>query len=232
MDYLPLAAAALFFLLHLVSETVASFVKYNFSSLGRHMLGMSLANIFAIASRGFVALYGVVVAVVIEMGSADIQAYGYSFSFVLLLGAGFSVLLASLKIDKSGFEGLVGKELGFFAGFKRLFLANDCRCSIPIRGVVAVMLGTQFIAVVLAYGLCFYLPQHRLLIISFVPLVSMLGTLVTIVWVEPRLARMIDGDNATGYAAAREFLRARAVSFSFCAILLLVMPLLVAQPGA
>ncbi|MGB4674559.1 MAG: hypothetical protein WBH99_11560 [Azovibrio sp.] len=232
MNYLTLAAAAVFFLLHLVSETIASFIKYNFSSLGRHMLGISLSNIFAIASRGFVALYGISIAVVIEKSFADIQIYGYVFSFVLILGAGFSLLLANLKLSKAAFEDLIQGKLPLHQRFRTAFSANDTTCLIPVRGVAALMLGTQFIAVVIAYGLCFYLPQNRLLIISFVPLVSMMGTLVTILWVEPRLASMIDADNVTGYSAAREFLRARALSFSFCAALLLMMPWLMSGSGS
>lgn len=195
------------------------------------MLGISLSNIFAITSRGFVALYGISIAIVIERSFADIKIYGYVFSFILLLGSAFSLLLANLKISKSSLENFIKPTQPLTQRLRTALSANDAKCKIPVRGITAIMLGTQFIAVVIAYGLCFSLPQHRLLIISFVPLVSMLGTLITILWVEPRLARMIDADNSTGYAAAREFLRARAISFVFCAALLQMISFVLPGPG-
>ena len=195
------------------------------------MLGISLSNIFAIASRGFVALYGISIAVVIEKSFADVQIYGYVFSVILLLGSAFSLLLANRKISRSSIDNLTQATQPLPQRLRTLLSANDAKCAVPVRGIVAIMLGTQFIAVVIAYGLCFSLPQYRLLIISFVPLVSMMGTLITILWVEPKLARMIDANNETGYSAAREFLRARSLSFLFCAVLLPTIPFLIPGPG-
>lgn len=232
MNQLALPAAALFFFLHLLCETIATFIKYNFSSLGRHMLGISLANIFGISSRGFVALYGIIISIVIEKNISSIQVYVYVYFAVLLLGAGFSLVLANIKITDSFIGGISHNELPLLKQLKMAFGTNNSKCAIPVRGITAILLGIQFVSVVIAYGLCFSLPHSRLLIISFVPLVSMLGTLIAILWVEPRLARMIDADNATGYAAAREFLRARAISFFFCAVSLLALPLLTPEIGA
>jgi hypothetical protein len=218
-----LAAAGLFFL-HLIFETLATFVKYNFSSLGRHMVGISVSNILAMISRGLVALFGIAMAIVIESGVSDIDVYVVLFSVSSALAAAASLALSNLKIFEAASSRLGGTG-DADSTWSRLKLGNNNEKSlVPIRGLVAVALGTQFVSIVIAYGVCFVLPERRLFVISLVPLISALGALVTILWVEPRLARMIDDDNRKGYAASREFLRARAVSFLFSSGLLILLP--------
>jgi hypothetical protein len=224
MDWLLLMVAAVFFLLHLLSETVATFVKYNFSSLGRHMLGVSISNIFAMVSRGFVALFGVIVSIIIERQLSDVYTYVYIFAAASALGALFSFALANLKIERSAGSGDDVTIMSIFLQPRASLSPNHHTSPVPIRGMTAVFLGSQFLSIVIAYGFCFLAPQHRLLIISLVPLVSTVGALITILWVEPRLARMVDADNSTGYAASREFLRARASSFMLGAFMLVVLP--------
>lgn len=224
MAYFVVLIAATFFFMHLVFETLASFVKYNFSSHGRHMQGVSLSNIFAIISRGFVALYGALLALVVEGGYSDATGYAIIFSVMLIVGAVFSFFFSKLKILGNVFgdngvrwRDVISRPRGFFG-------LNDVDSEVRIRGVSAIMLGAQFIAVVVAYGLCFIYPSNRLFIISLVPIVSMVGTLVQILLVEPRLASMVDRAGHTGCSASGEFLRARAISFLCCGVILLVMP--------
>jgi len=224
MDWFLLTAGATFFLLHLCSETVATFLKYNYASLGRHMLGVSISNIFAMLSRGFVALYGVTTSIIIERELSDVYTYVYVFAVASALGAALSLALANLKIERPTLSTGEISIISVFASPRSSLSLNRDVSTVPVRGMAAVFLGTQFLSIVLAYGLCFLAPQHRLLIISLVPLISTVGALVTILWAEPRLARMVDADNATGYAASREFLRARASSFMLCAVLLVALP--------
>lgn len=223
MMNLYIIIAVLFFLLHLVFETLASFVKYNFSSLGKHMIGVSFSNIIAIVSRGCVAIFGVSIAIVIEKNLSDIVSYNYIFSFALFLGALFSLFLSKIIIVKQSYELNSEKLIFILRNVKKFIAVNNSESVICLNKFVSVMMGTQFIAVVIAYGLCFVLPKHRLLITSLIPLVSMLGTMVTIFLVEPMLARLIDLDNKMGYVASKEFLRARALSFTFSAISLPVI---------
>jgi len=223
MTNLYTIVAVLFFLLHLVFETLASFIKYNFSSLGKHMIGVSFSNILAIVSRGCVAIFGVSIAVVIEGNLSDVVSYNYLFSFVLLLGALFSLFLSKIMIVKKSYELNSVKLIFLLRNIKKFVAVNNSESVIYLNKFVSIMMGTQFIAVVIAYGLCFVLPKHRLIITSLIPLVSMLGTMVTIFFVEPMLARLIDLDNKMGYVASKEFLRARALSFAFSAISLPVI---------
>jgi len=218
MISLYIIIAVLFFLLHLIFETLASFVKYNFSSLGKHMMGVSFSNILAIVSRGCVAIFGVSIAIVIEKNLSDIASYNYLFSFALFLGALFSLFLSKIIITKHSYELNSGKLIFILCNIKKFVAVNNSESVIYLNKYVSVMMGTQFIAIVIAYGLCFVLPKHRLLIVSLIPLVSMLGTMVTIFLVEPLLARLIDLDNKMGYVASKVFLRARAISFAFSAI--------------
>lgn len=227
MGTLLLVSAAALFFLHLVSETLAIFVKYNFSSLGRHMTGVSLSNMIATLSRGFVALFGVCIAIVIESGSSGIVPYVSMFAAASLLGSICSLMLSKVKIRPEFIDDSGGVRWIEFRRATSMLSENRDESSVMVRGVTAIALGTQFVSTVIAYGVCFLIPERRLLIISLVPFVSTVGSLVAIVWVEPRLAMMIDGDNAKGYAASREFLRARAASFAFCAMLLLALPWIV-----
>jgi hypothetical protein len=224
MPNLLLIFSAVLYLLHLILETLSSFAKYNFSSLGRHMQGVSLANILAIASRGAVAAYGVLLALIIEREFSSAGLYALTFAITLAVGAAFSFFLSGIQLNDKALD---GHEIRWEALIKEpshFFERNNASCPVKIRGLSAILLGAQFVAIVIAYGLCFIYPQHRLLIISLVPLISMAGTLIQILLVEPRLARMIDGANRTGYAASREFLRARSISFLTCGCALLLMP--------
>jgi hypothetical protein len=217
--------SAVFFLLHIIFETLASFIKYNFSSLGRHMTGISLSNIMAVLSRGCVAIFGIGIAFVIEKSLSNIETYSYLFSIILTAGAMFSCYLSKRKITEQNHEMIPKKS--FFLKYKLTNNTSESSESseISLSKFVAVLMGTQFIAVVVAYGLCFSLPDHRLIIISSVPLASMLGTMITIFYVEPVLARIIDKNNNMGYTASSTFLRARALSFTFSALIILIIPI-------
>lgn len=227
MTYFIMAAAALCFLLHLICETISSFVKYNFAGLGRHMQGVSLANIFAIASRGFVAIYGLLVAYIIERNAASGWAYGAMLSSSLLIGAGVSFGFS--RITLSGCESLkYSSSWGKVLSTPRALLTDKLsNPEVAINSFLSLLLGLQFVAIVIAYGLCFRLPQHRLLIISLVPVISMVGTMVTVVLVEPRLAKVIDLSSNAGYAVSQEFMRARAISFAFSFVILLLLTVVI-----
>lgn len=219
-----LIVAGILFFLHLISETLASFIKYNFSSIGKHMQGVSFSNIFGIASRGFISLYGVVAAVVIEKKYSDVFSYSLVMSMVLFFSSYISYFYSNKKISRKSINE-TKKNISLISDvfFKKLD-KNDTESAVKIKGVVSVFLGVQFVAIVVAYGFCFLMPDRRLFIISLVPLVGMLGTMATVVLVEPRLAIMIDMENSTGFAASKEFLRARAISFAFSALLIAFFP--------
>lgn len=217
--------AAIFFLLHLVSETISSFVKYNFAGLKRHMQGVSIANMFAILSRGFVAIYGLLIAYIIERGISNGWIYGATLSFALLLGSAISFWLSKIKLHD--YDSILTKK-----GLWRILITMHPQNSeagineIKINKGLSLLLGIQFVAVVIAYGLCFKFTEHRLLIISLVPVIGMIGTMVTVMFVEPRLASVIDRSSDASHEVSKEFLIARSISFFFSAFALLVLTML------
>lgn len=221
MSLLIISLSALFFFLHLVFETLASFIKYNYAALGRHMTGLSISNIFAIVSRGCVALFGVCIAIIIEKNLLNINVYGLVFGVVLTFAAVFSLVLSGKRIEYNNFIINEDKFWLRFLKFKSVLSPNTHRMKRPINKLISLLLGIQFVAIIIAYGMCFVLIDYRLLIISMVPVASMIGTFVTFIIVEPRLAGIIDLDRSQAYSVSREFLRARAVSFFSCAIVLL-----------
>lgn len=219
--------SALSFLLHLALETLASFVKYNFSSLGMHMTGVSYSNILATASRGCVAIFGVTVAVLAEKKMSNINVYTIVFSTVMILGATFSLYLSKFKVDRSSILIARGGLIAIARNLRLILVDNNHVLPSRLNNYVAILLGTQFASVIVAYGLCFLLPDQRLFIVSSVPLISMLGTVVTFIFVEPMFAKIIDSNNAMGYAVSKELLRARALSFLLCSALLPSLSLVV-----
>lgn len=223
MEYVIVACAAFFFLFHLICETISSFVKYNFAGLGRHMQGVSIANIFAIVSRGFVAIYGLLVAYIIERGISTGFVYGFMLSVALLIGSCVSYYFS--RITLAGCDSLktIQSWWGLALNPGALKTKKTTILDIHINGFLSLLLGLQFVAIVIAYGLCFSFPQNRLLIISLVPVISMIGTMATVVLVEPRLANIVDSSSNSGYAVSQEFMRARAISFAFSFLILLFL---------
>ena len=219
-NHLIIIGAAIFFFLHLVCENTSSFAKYNFASIGKHMQGVSLANIFAVFSRGFVALYGLSIAYVIEKQNINIEIYSFYLSAALLGGACFSFFLSKISLNK--LNSSIKSNARNFILYNKVFDENLYK-NIKINGLLRFFIGVQFIAIVIAYGICFKFPNNRLFIISLVPVISMLGTIVTVMLVEPRLARFIDSSSDYGCMVSREFMRARALSFlsSFFIIIIL-----------
>lgn len=215
-----LFSAAVFYLCHLICESTSSFVKYNYASLGRHMQGINVANFFAIISRGFVALYGLTAAYIIEKNDTDSIIYGVTFGVTLLFGAFISYLYSRVNLK------FVPTVKPYRTLLLRVFSADIYDHSryfiesIRIDKLLSVMVGVQFAAVVIAYWFCIIFPNDRLLIISLVPVISMFGTIVTVVFVEPELASVIDESSDAAYAVSQEFMRARSVSFVFASIVL------------
>ncbi|MQY52757.1 hypothetical protein [Rhodocyclus gracilis] len=223
MQIILLALAALLFLSHLLCETLASFVRYNFAGIGRHMQGVAVSNYFGIASRGFVAAYGVLASLIVERHYPLGWQYVLALSLTLICGGLASLLLSRINVSINAT--VPGKKIAFQHGagmlyfyFERFFCYR-----VKIAWVSSVFVGVQFAAIVVAYGLCFYFPNNRLFIISLVPVIGMLGTLVTVVFVEPKLARIVDEDNSLAHAVSQEFMRARAISFFFSAAILVFL---------
>lgn len=223
MEYVIIASAAFFFLFHLICETITSFVKYNFAGLGRHMQGVSLSNIFAIASRGFVAIYGLLVAYIVERHISTGWVYSAMLSIALLIGAGISFWFSRITLSGCNSLRSIRSWWDVVSNPGALYANNNEAQAVHINGFLSLLLGVQFVAIVIAYGLCFRFPKDRLFIISLVPVISMVGTMATVVLVEPRLAKIIDSSSNTGYAVSREFMKARSISFAFSSIVLLII---------
>lgn len=224
MVYLLILASACFFV-HLLLENISTFIRYNLAGLNKHMQGAAIANFFAIASRGSVAAYGLFVAYVIENGALDGLIYGVIMAIPLFLGAVTSHLLSRMSVID--FEKLKNyKEFRYAYECRVIDLSKSDKNEIKIKKIISLFVGFQFISVVLAYSLCFEYAEQRLLIISFVPILSMIGTIVSVVFIEPKLAKAIDNNFKMASAVSQEYMRARTASFMFSFFLLLMITLL------
>lgn len=221
MVYL-LILASMCFLIHLVLENISTFIRYNLAGLNKHMQGAAIANFFAIASRASVAAYGLLIAYVIENSTLNGLVYGGIMAVPLFLGAIISYLLSNVSVVD--FEKLK-KYKEFRGAYVRgaIDLSKSDGNKIKINKIMSLFVGVQFISVVLAYSLCFEYTEQRLLIISFVPILSMFGTIVSVAFVEPKLAKAIDNNFKMGAAVSQEYMRARAASFMVSFFVLLII---------
>jgi len=189
------------------------------------MQGAALGNFFAIASRGFVAAYGLVIAYVIENGTINIIMYGGIMSMALFAGAIVSYVFSTLTIiDYEKIKSYKEFNNGYRRESIELSEANSSK--IKINKFMSLFVGVQFISVVMAYSLCIKYVEYRLIIISFVPIVSMIGTIISVVFIEPNLAKAVDNDVKMASAVSQEYMRARAASFMFSFVVLLVISLM------
>lgn len=206
--------AAILFVLHLFFETMSTFVRYSYAALGVHMQGANYSNIFAIVSRGFIALYGLLVAVMIEKLNNNINVYIICMIFAFLISACVSLYFSKIKLITSEI-----KNIKVF----QYKIPNEIFYSHKLSFLMSIFIGIQFTAIVVAYTLCFKFKEFRLLIISLIPVFSMIGTLITVLLVEPKFAKHIDVNRESGHAIASVYLYARAISFSVSAGLLFLL---------
>lgn len=200
MIYLYLPPVFVLLLGHLVCELLTIFFRYNYAALSRHMAGAAMANYFAIASRGFVSLYAILVAYLIEKLSISLIGYVSSVSMALILAGAFSVFLSRRMLRVEG-EKMVFSVFG------------ECNAAVPsINFLLMLVLGMQFVAMSLAYALCMVFTENRLLIISIAPALSMLGTVAAAVLIEPKFAKCVDLKPEHGYDVSSKYLMARAIS--------------------
>lgn len=176
------------------------------------MRGVNYANICAIISRGFVAMYGMLIAIVVEAQLISVDVYCVIFALILVAASALSLALSNMVLDKGSEKN--PQRLSDFS----LRLRTSREPKVAISALLSIFVGLQFISVVVAYAFCFGYPQYRLIIISIVPVVSMLGTTVTVVLLEPRLSRIVDSEQGAAFSVASAFLRARSLSFLVGAI--------------
>jgi hypothetical protein len=165
------------------------------------MAGAAVANYFAIASRGFVSLYAILVAYLIEKLSISLVGYVSSVSMALVLAGASSVFLSRRMLKREG-EKMV------------LSVFDERNVAVPsINFLLMLVLAMQFVAMSLAYALCMVFAESRLLIISIAPAFSMLGTVAAAVFIEPKFAKCVDLKPEYAYDVSSKYLMARAISF-------------------
>lgn len=209
LPYAGLCFAILFFLVYLFLEALGIFVRYNYSAAGSAMLGANYSSIVSIISRGFFVIYSLLMAAAIEGHWFDARVYVWCFAATLLLGALLTLFFS-------------GRELSIEPGrlrIRKLRELGDAGCEInPFLGM---FLGAQFASSAFIFMFCVFFPENRLILISLTPVFSMLGSAVSLVMVEPGLARAVDANALAGYAASANYLRVRAWSYVLMAILML-----------
>lgn len=209
MIYLYLSAIFVLLSGHLICELLAIFIRYDYAALSKHMAGAAMSNYFAIASRGFVSLYGIVVAYLIEELTISLYGYVICVSCALALAGSASVILSrkTLKINNGRIiiSNCKIKEFNLHIQYEEK--------SLSINFLLIFLLGIQFAAISLAYAMCMIFSENRLLIISIAPALSMLGTLAAAVLIEPKFAEHVDLHPEHGYVVSSIYLKARAFSF-------------------
>jgi len=208
--WIIVAASGFLFFAHLLSELFTIFFRYGYAAKGEFMQGMVIANYFGIASRIFITAFGVVAAYLVESGRDVATPYIAMICAILLAATAASLVLSAREVGPTG--------QGWF-NFPAIRLEKAL--DLPkIRPYEAFLFGVQFVVLAAAYGISFKFPKYRLTIVSAVPIVTMLGTLITVVVIEPRYAKIIDKNPSSATAITRMFLRARAVSFLFSSLCL------------
>lgn len=212
LQYAGLFFAILFFLVYLFLEAVGIFVRYNYSAAGSAMLGANYSSIVSIISRGFFVIYSLLMAAAIEGHWFDARVYVCCFAATLLLGA-------LLTLFFSGRELVISE--GRLPRIVRLRELDVTSCEInPLLGI---FLGAQFASSAFIFMFCVFFPENRLILISLTPVFSMLGSVVSLVLVEPGLARAVDASPVAGYAASANYLRVRAWSYVLMAAVMLAL---------
>lgn len=209
-----LEITTIFLLLHLVCEVMTTYVRYNYAAHKKQMKGANIANYFAVSSRAFITLYALGISYQIEKNSLNSSKYLLISAVAFFLSAVFSWYLVGKTIQTIE-TNFIHSILTSKKSTKSVNLIN-----IKISSVLSIFIGIQFVSMIFAFAACLSYPNYRLSIISMTPVLNMLGTLATVVLVEPKLAFAVDNDSNLGFDAARIFSQARVLSFSFSAFLL------------
>lgn len=169
------------------------------------MVGINRSSIISIISRGFFSLFSLGTAMKIESKTLDINFFLICYFVILLFGAIISFAMSKL----------------YYAQGHYYLYKKDTLKSLEIPALLSIFIGLQFSATIFAYIIIITYPESRLTIISLVPAFSLIGTLATIVVVEPKFAKQVDLAKENGYLCSKELLKARAASFIFSASILL-----------
>lgn len=222
------ALVVVFFLFvgHLACELLAIFFRYNYAALSKHMAGAAMANYFAIAARGFVGLYAILVAYLIEKKILGFVAYTLCISASLTSVAIFSSILSNKMLVN-----LSSKKIAI-AEHKRFEKQEYLNRGLPRINIFLIFfLGIQFVATSLAYALCMIFVENRLLIISIAPTISMLGTAAAAIFIEPKFAVHVDKDPKYGVDVSSKYLEARSISLFLSALIFFLLTFVDLQAG-
>jgi hypothetical protein len=211
MSSILLLVASLLFMLHLICENMVIFTKYHYASNRSFMKGMVVSHYFAIASRLFVSTFGIFIALIIEKGNPHENIYAILIGCAIAIASALSLTMSHFMIDDLGKI----KKIDSSSSIVKIEKLPK------IKSYESLLFGSQFAATSIAYALSFKFPDYRLTIISCVPFMTMLGTLVSGILIEPRYAEIIDRNPNIAINVCQMMLRARAKSYTLSLAILI-----------
>jgi hypothetical protein len=223
MDLILYSALFLALFFHLVFELYAVYTKYSLSAIDKAMLGHAASNIIALISRGFLAVYGIIVSFLIE--SSRITYHNYII--IAILSYTFATLLAFyLQQYNLGDENKLVKiknmRRTLILVFSR-YSKNESKFKKMIDYKIYPFIGLQFLVIVLAYAAAIKYPGNRLTFVAAVPLFTMVGSLISVAYVDSKYAILTQNDTFKIQSILKESIIQRCAAFSFSAIILIVL---------
>lgn len=213
----------IFLFTHLILEVYAVYAKYSLASLGKAVLGNAASNIIALASRAALAVYGVVISYLIETSQIEFNKY--------ILLALLSYIFASIatyflsKFTSSNHKINTSYTKISFA-LKDIFI-NYSKNNSMVEKIITYWLypfvGLQFLVIILAYSAALLKPEHRLTFVASVPFFTMLGSVVTIMYVDSKFALIAESNATKVNCILKEAMLQRCISFSMSAFILLII---------
>lgn len=215
-----LVLMVVFLVAHLTSETLVVFYKYTFVFLKRPMQGLNFSNFYAIVSRGFIAVYIMVVSLMIEQSLLKFNHYIIVVFLALITSAATTWMISRYEIY--GGEADYGFSLKNVFRIKSSWIRQRPEAGRSSLMLISLVSGIQFLAVVIAlgFGILFY--EYRLTIMAFSPILGMFFTWVSLIMVEANLASKIDNGSITAVEGMQSYLLARAYSYVIVAAVVLI----------
>lgn len=207
-------------MLHLLSENLSIFYRFAFAGIGKPMQGLNYSNFYSLLSRGFIGAYAVGVSYAIEKKIIDIENYSIAFCAALIVAGVVSIKMSryNIKDDLSCLRFTVVKAFAIktkwikVESLKKFTLINImCR---PLTGI-------QFLVVGFGFAIAMVYPDYRLTIFSTAPMVGMVFTAITLLYVEAEFSHKIDESTVESSQIIREYLSSRGLSFLLGALVML-----------
>lgn len=215
-----LTMCMLFLLLHLVAENLSIFYKFAFAGIGKPMQGMNYSSFYSLLSRGFIGGYAVGISFAIEKEIININDYSISFCATLVVAGIVSIQMSKYNVidDTSNLKFSLKNAIAIKSKWTK---NGDLSNNVLINLLCRPFTGLQFLVVGFGFAVAMVYPDYRLTIFSTAPMVGMLFTAMTLLYVEASLSHKMDELSVESGQIIREYLTSRGLSFFLGAALVL-----------